>query len=114
MDFTKPRIAIYYDVLPCTGMRNDGAPLAIHYNLQKIVNGKTMAEIQKEGMGDSGNVVHLSPLTPTAQHGKFDLNVLVDYGEDVLGIPIDWEIPKPNAYWAFDTHIDEKGFNYRL
>jgi len=56
----------------------------------------------------------LSPINPTGQHGKFDLNVLVDYGEDNLGIPLDWEIPHPNAYWVADTHIDEKGYNYRL
>jgi glycosyltransferase involved in cell wall biosynthesis len=114
MDFTKPRIAIYYDVLPQTNFRNDGAPLAIHYNLQKLLNNKTMSDLQREGMTDSGNVVHLSPINPTSQHGKFDLNILVDYGEDVLGIPLDWELPHPNVYWAFDTHIDEKGYKYRL
>ena len=114
MDFTKPRVAIYYDVLPQTNFRNDGAPLAIHYNLQKLLNNKTMGDLQREGMTDSGNVVHLSPINPTSQHGTFDLNILVDYGEDTLGIPLDWKIPHPNAYWAFDTHIDEKGFTYRL
>lgn len=65
-------------------------------------------------MKDSGNFVHLSPINPLAQHGKFDLNILCDYGEDSLGIPLDWEIPRPNCYWAFDTHIDEKGYKYRL
>lgn len=114
MDFTKPRVAIYYDVLPQTGFRNDGAPFAMHLNLQKILNGKTLKDLEKEGMRDGDNVVHLSPINPTTQHGSFDLNVLVDYGEDNLGIPLDWEIPHPNVYWAFDTHIDEKGYKYRL
>lgn len=108
MDFTKPRVAIYYDVLPQTGMRNDGAPLFMSYNFRKILNGKS------EISNDSDNVVHLSPINPTQQHGKFDLNVLVDYGEDNLGIPLDWKLPSPNVYWAFDTHIDEKGYKYRL
>jgi len=108
MDFSKPRVAIYYDVLPSTGMRNDGAPLFMSYNFRKILNGKV------EINNDSDNVVHLSPINPTAQHGTFDLNVLVDYGEDNLSIPLDWKIPSPNVYWAFDTHIDEKGFKYRL
>ena len=108
MDFAKPRLAIYYDVLPSTGMRNDGAPLFMSYNFRKILNDKV------EISNDSDNVVHLSPINPTGQHGKFDLNVLVDYGEDNLGIPLGWNLPRPNAYWAFDTHIDEKGYKYRL
>ena len=115
VNFSKPRIAVYYDVLPQTGFRNDGAPFFIHYNLRKILNGDTNESLNKNGMLDeTGNVVHLSAINPLAQHGKFDLNILVDYGEDSLGIPLDWEIPHPNAYWSFDTHIDEKGFNYRL
>lgn len=115
MDFSKPRVAIYYDVLPQTGMRNDGAPLAVHYNLRKILNGDTFKNMSQNGMADDcKNVSHLSAWYPLNQHGTFDLNILVDYGEDVLGIPTDWEIPHPNAYWAFDTHIDEKGYRYRL
>lgn len=115
MNFSRPRVAIYYDVLPQTSMRNDGAPLFMSMNLRMILNGDTFEKLQKDGMTDDGsNVVHMSPINPTAQHGKFDLNVLVDYGEDVLGIPIDWEIPHPNVYWAFDTHIDDKGYQYRL
>lgn len=114
MDFSKPRVAIYYDVLPSTGMRNDGAPLFVHGNLRKLINGDDLLGNGRLMNDDSKNVVHLSPITPTAQHGKFDLNILVDYGEDSLGIPLDWEIPHPNVYWAFDTHIDEKGYQYRL
>lgn len=114
MDFTKPRVAIYYDVLPSTGFRNDGAPLFTNLNLRKLLNGDTLESISKNGWDDGRNVVHLSPINPLEQHGKFDLNVLVDYGEDNLEIPLGWEIPHPNAYWAFDTHIDEKGYKYRL
>lgn len=114
MDFTKPRVAIYYDVLPQTGFRNDGAPLFINLNLRKILNGDTVESIEKTGWDDGRNVCHLSPINPISQHGSFDLNILVDYGEDNLGIPLDWELPHPNAFWAFDTHIDEKGYQYRL
>lgn len=114
MNFSNPRVAVYYDVLPSTGFRNDGAPLFVTYNLHKILNGDSAEKIQKDGMRDGGNVVHLSPINPTKQHGNFDLNILVDYGEDSLGIPLDWEIPHPSVYWAFDTHIDSKGYQYRL
>lgn len=115
MDFDKPRIAVYYDVLPTTGWRNDGAPLFVQYNLRKLLNGDTLQGMSTNGLGDDGkNVVHLSPINPTIHHGTFDLNILVDYGEDSLQIPLDWEIPHPNAYWAFDTHIDEQGYRYRL
>src|SRR5438309_9043292 len=105
MDFNKPRVAIYYDILKATGYRNDGAPLFVHGNLRKLINGDNLIGDNKLMHNDSGNVVHLSPITPTAQHGSFDLNVLIDYGEDTLGIPLDWEIPRPNVYWVFDTHI---------
>jgi glycosyltransferase involved in cell wall biosynthesis len=111
MDFSKPRVAVYYDVLPQTGFRNDGMPLFINYNLRKIIDGSNVLEDAKLIRDDSKNVVHLSPLTPREQHGTFDLNILVDYGEDALNIPLDWEIPHPNAYWAADTHL---GYEYRL
>lgn len=114
MNFNKPRIAIYYDVLPSTGWRNDGAPLFMSYNFRKIINEEDMKSNPHMLNGDGGNVVHLSPINPRSQHGSFDLNVLIDYGEDSLGIPLDWELPHPNVYWAFDTHVDEKGYQYRL
>lgn len=114
MDFKKPRVAIYYDVLPTTGWRNDGAPLWISVNLRKIIDGWEPRSDPNGLFSDGGNVVHLSPINPKGQHGTFDLNVLVDYGEDNLNIPLDWELPHPNVYWAFDTHIDSKGYNYRL
>lgn len=115
MDFSRPRVAVYYDVLPTTGWRNDGAPLWVLWNLRKIINGETLEDLKKSrGFTDGTNVVHLSPINIRSQHGAFDLNVLIDYGEDNLGIPLDWEIPHPNVYWAFDTHIDDKGYQYRL
>lgn len=115
MDLSKPRVAVYYDVLPTTGWRNDGAPLWILWNLRKILNGDTLNSLKNDrGFTDGTNVIHLSPINPKAQHGTFDLNVLIDYGEDSLGIPLDWEIPHPNVYWAFDTHVDDKGYQYRL
>jgi hypothetical protein len=111
MDFKKPRVALYYDVIPQTGYRNDGANLFLSYNYRKLLDGDDPAQ-NPDVMGkDSGNFVHLSPLLPTVQHGSFDLNLLVDYGEDGLGLPLDWTIPHPNAYWIADSHL---GYDYRL
>lgn len=110
MDFTKPRVAIYYDVLPSTGMRNDGGPLFINYNLRKLLDGRTPT-IENKFIQTKDNVDHMSPINPTHTNGKFDLHVLVDYGEDALNIPLDWEIPHPNAYWIADSHL---GYDYRL
>jgi hypothetical protein len=106
IDKTKPRVAVYYDVLGKTGMRDDGCPLFINWNLRKILNGAKNLNALSD---HNGNVVHLSPIGP-ADFGTFDLNVLVDYGEDALDIPLDWEIPHPNAYWVSDAHL---GFGYR-
>lgn len=100
MESTNPRVAIYYDVLPSTGMRNDGGPLYTFYNLKKLLG--------KE------NVLHLSPLGELTHFGSFDLHVLVDYGEDGLGIDLDWELRHPNAYWVSDAHITPEGYKYRL
>lgn len=105
IDKTKPRVAVYYDVLASTNYRNDGAPLFLNWNLRKILNGNTDLEDHK------ANVAHLSPCNPSEGFGTFDLNILVDYGEDALGIPIDWKIPSPNAYWVSDAHL---GYDYRL
>lgn len=105
MDFNKPRIAIYYHVLPSTGMRNDGCPLFINYNLRKLLDGDT--NLKKA----DGNVVHLWPQNHPEDYGTFDLNLWVDYGEDVLGLPLDWYPPSPNAYWVSDAHI---GYDYRM
>jgi spore maturation protein CgeB len=105
IDSTKPRVAIYYDVLASTGYRDDGCPLYINWNLRKLLNGDTQVEDHNR------NVVHLSPCNPTHDFGTFDLHILVDYGEDALGLPLDWKLPSPNAYWVSDAHL---GYEYRL
>lgn len=102
---SKPRVAIYYDVLQSTGMRDDGCPLFINYNLRKMLNDSVLWEDHRS------NVAHLSPCMPTDDFGKFDLHILCDYGEDALGLPLDWELPHPNAYWVSDAHL---GYDYRL
>lgn len=106
MDITKPRIAVYYHVLPSTGFRNDGAPGFATYNLRKILDGDT-------NMGRSdGNVVHLWPNKDAENYGKFDLHLWIDYGEDALGLPLDWYPPKErSAYWISDAHL---GYEYRM
>lgn len=102
---SKPRVAIYYDVLQSTGMRDDGCPLFINYNLRKMLNDSVVWEDHRS------NVAHLSPCMPTDDFGYFDLHILCDYGEDALGLPLDWELPHPNAYWVSDAHL---GYDYRL
>ena len=109
-----PRIAVYYDVLPSTGMRNEGPPLFSTINMRKILDPGSLLFDKKGNVAklqESKFVHHLSPLYPLSHFGKFDLNLLVDYGEDAIGIPIDWEIPHPSAYWVSDTHL---GYDYRL
>jgi glycosyltransferase involved in cell wall biosynthesis len=101
MDFTKPRVAIYYYVMH----RNDGAPLFASYNLRKILDGNT--EMNKS----DGNVVHLWPTNGPEDFGKFDLHLWVDHGEDALGVPLTWYPPSPNAYWVSDAHL---GYKYRM
>lgn len=105
MDINKPRIAIYYHVLPVTGMRNDGAPGFINYNLHNILDG--VGDMSKS----DGNVVHLWPNKEAEKFGKFDLHVWVDYGEDALSLPCDWYPPSPSAYWVSDAHL---GYKYRM
>lgn len=105
MDFNKPRVAIYYFVVPQTGFRNDGPPLFANAALRSILNGNmNLAD-------DGGNVVHLWPIRTPKDFGTFDLHLLVDHGEDVLGVPLDFKIPSPSAYWVSDAHL---GFDYRL
>lgn len=111
MDFTKPRVSVWYYVVPQTSMRNDGAPLFFSANLRKILNNKDPLDHPSSMHDDTGNVVHLQPNEPTRHHGIFDLNVLIDHGEDAIQVPLDFEVPHPNAYWAFDTHL---GYDYRL
>lgn len=102
----KPRVAVYYHVLPSTGFRNDGAPGFATYNLRKILDGDT-----KMNRSD-GNVVHLWPNKAAENFGKFDLHLWIDYGEDALGLPLDWYPPKErSAYWISDAHL---GYKYRM
>jgi len=108
MDFSKPRVAIYYYVLDKTGRRNDGPPLFINYNLRKILDGAPTMERQ------DGNVLRLWPTNRPEDYGKFDLHVWVDFGEDALGVPLDWYPPSPNCYWVSDAHINEKAYKYRM
>lgn len=112
MDLNKPRVAIYYWVIPATNYRNDGPPLFIHYNLRKILNGQDPLKNPDCMSDESGNVVHLAPTTKdTKSHGKFDLHVLIDHGEDALPVEQNFDYPHPNAYWVSDAHI---GYEYRL
>jgi len=108
MDFNKPRVAIYYHVLDKTGRRNDGCPLFINYNMRKILDGN------KDLSKQDGNVLHLWPGNHPEDYGKFDLHVWVDYGEDALGLPLDWYPPSNNAYWVSDAHINEAAYKYRM
>lgn len=112
MEFTKPRVAIYYFVVPQTGYRNDGPPIQANVALRKILNGKrTISDLTADIRDDSGNVVHLWPVNNPKDFGNFDLNLLVDHGEDAIGVPLDWKIQSPSAYWVSDAHL---GYEYRL
>jgi hypothetical protein len=109
MNFSNPRVAIYYYVLPSTGFRNDGPPLFLQGALRRLLNGK-------QDFGDStGNVVHLWPTNNPKDYGNFDLHIWPDHGEDALNVPTPinggWMPPSPNAYWCSDAHL---GYEYRL
>jgi hypothetical protein len=93
------RIATYYEAR--LG-RNDGAPLYYTNALRKLGH----------------EVVHLSsefePKKDT--HGKFDLHLWIDWGEDALVNvlpyrPISMANLHPSAYVTSDTHL---GYGYRL
>lgn len=115
MDTTKPRVAIYYWVIPATGFRNDGPPLFLNFAFRRILNGvSTVDELNKDIVSHEGNVAHLWPTKGVKSHGHFDLHLLVDHGEDGLPVPKDFEYPHPNAYWVSDAHIDDTGYKYRL
>jgi hypothetical protein len=93
------RDAVYFDII--TG-RNDGNPLYVSASLQRM---------QKKGLLERDI---LAPNSTIVNHGKYDLNIWVDWGEDGLKglIPYEIVIPSyPSVYWASDTHI---GFDYRL
>ena len=91
------RVAIYYDVFAETGFRNDGNPLYVYAALKRM---------QEKGLLE---VDHLAPKNDVNLFGKYDLNLWVDWGEDALASIIPYrliECPKPNIYWASDTHIN--------
>jgi len=90
------RIAIYYDLFPETGYRNDGNPLYTWASLKRM---------QDKGMLE---VDHLAPKEDKSLFGKYDLNLDVDWGEDGLASIIPYkliDVPRPNIYWASDTHL---------
>ena len=113
MDFNKPRVSLWYYVVPQTSYRNDGACLFLSYNFRKILDGKDAAT-DRSAMHAMDNVVHLQPNMPLDAMGKFDLNILVDHGEDGLNVPLDFELPHPSAYWIADSHISGESYQYRL
>jgi len=79
--------------------RNDGPPLFL----------KTNMEWHKDKLS-VGEVRHYVPEGDYKRWGKADLYVWVDHGEDAL--PVEkFVCPKPNVYWASDTHL---GMDYRL
>lgn len=96
------RVAIYYDILPETNWRNDGNPLYVFASLKRK---------QQQGILE---IDHLAPKEDMKLFGQYDLNISVDWGEDALTSIIPYklqDIPKPNVYWASDTHL---GFDYRF
>jgi O-antigen biosynthesis protein len=111
MDFKKPRIAIWYYVAAQTNFRNDGACLFMNYNLRKLLDGKDAQKDPDIMAGNTGNVVRVQPNITMETNGSFDLNLLIDHGEDGINAPLDFEVPHPNAYWIADSHL---GYPYRL
>ena len=91
------KIAMFYDTRPG---RNDGPPLYWRHALETLGHQVIRFTSQNEPLG----------------HGKFDLYLWIDWGEDALtGIlpykPISMKDHHPSAYIASDTHL---GFEYRL
>jgi hypothetical protein len=111
MDFKKPRIGLWYYVTASTNYRNDGACLFINYNLRKLLDGKDSLQNPDVMAENVGNVVRIQPNMPMDTLGSFDLNILIDHGEDGLNVPLDFVVPHPNAYWIADSHL---GYDYRL
>ena len=91
------KIAMFYDTRPG---RNDGPPLYWRHALETLGHQVVRFTSQNEPLG----------------HGKFDLYLWIDWGEDALtGIlpykPISMKDHHPSAYVTSDTHL---GFEYRL
>lgn len=67
--------------------------------------------------GDTFEIDHIYPTGDLKPFGQYDLNLWIDWGEDGLTgvLPYKpYDCPKPMAYWASDTHIWDKGYEYRL
>lgn len=102
------RLAIYYDLFPETGYRNDGNPLFCWASLKRR---------QEKGLLE---IDHLAPKEDVNLFGKYDCNLWVDWGEDALASIIPYkliECPKPNIFWCSDSHIqigDNNSYPYRL
>ena len=101
------RLAIYYDQ-ECSG-RNDGNPLYVTSSLKRLEKQKILG------------IDHIIPMGNLKRHGVYDGHIWVDWGEDALGQLIHYqmlECPKPNIYWASDTHINNgqpgDSYPYRL
>ena len=91
------KIAMFYDTRPG---RNDGPPLYWRHALETLGHQVIRFTSQNEPLG----------------HGKFDLYLWIDWGENALtGIlpykPISMKEHHPSVYVASDTHL---GFDYRL
>ena len=98
------RAAVYYDLLPQTGFRNDGNPCYVTQSLKR-------RGIECDILAPNETIKHF---------GKYDLNIVVDWGEDALRsiIPYEVKYPTPYIYWASDTHINNgkegDSYPYRL
>jgi hypothetical protein len=93
------RAAFYYEDWRRVG-RNDGPPLY-------------WKRCGEELLGRE-NAVHLIPDGNWADHGKFDVNFWVDWGDDALMPNLPYKPvtpPNPNVYVTSDTHL---GYDYRL
>jgi O-antigen biosynthesis protein len=110
IDFKKPRVAMWYYVAASTNYRNDGGSLFLNHSLRKLLDGTDPLK-EPDRMMDQNNVVHIQPNMPLTTLGTFDLNILVDHGEDGIYVPLDFVVPSPNAYWVADSHL---GYDYRL
>ena len=93
------RIATFY---PVSFGRNDGAPLYFTIALRNM--GHEVIHFTTEDTKD------------LETYGKFDLYLWVDHGEDGLPIPYKQieKLPSPSVYIPCDTHITEKGRDYRF
>ena len=92
----KMRIAVMYDSRICG--RDDGPPLFYLTTLRELGH----------------NVDMVIPTGDLTMHGKYDLTLHVDWGEDGLLPAIPYTLldaPHPNVYICSDTHI---GYDYRL